>query len=157
MAFGRKPAKSQVPRSTKNPPPPPPPPPRGPAIPAQANCTQSLDSQAQQSTNLASRPLPFRPHLGHITVSNNHTRNAPQPVACSSPSSGLEQSTSLIERREASEAVPESWQGRPTNHSNQNPTLRDLIASKFDTVITSIDSESFSGDEQELGTESTFL
>lgn len=156
MAFGKRPAKNQVRRSTKNPAPQAP---KAPPIPAQANCTQPLESQAQLSTSLASRPLPipFRPHIGHSAVSNTRTQNVPRPVAYSLPSSGLEQSTSLIQRREASGAVLESWQERTTDHSNQDPILRDLIASKFDTVITSIDSESFSGDEEELGAESILL
>jgi hypothetical protein len=34
---------------------------------------------------------------------------------------------------------------------NQQPALYDLISSKFDAVITSIDGENFSGDRRELG------
>lgn len=34
---------------------------------------------------------------------------------------------------------------------NQEPALYDLIYSKFDAVMTSIDDESFSGDRRELG------
>lgn len=37
------------------------------------------------------------------------------------------------------------------HHVNQEPALYDLICSKFDAVITSIDGESFSGDRRELG------
>lgn len=35
--------------------------------------------------------------------------------------------------------------------SNPDPALCDLISSKLDAIITSIDGESFSGDERELG------
>lgn len=35
--------------------------------------------------------------------------------------------------------------------THQKPALYDLIYSKFDAIITSIDEESFSGDRQELG------
>lgn len=34
---------------------------------------------------------------------------------------------------------------------DQEPALYDLIYSKFDAVITSIDEETFSGDRRELG------
>ena len=37
------------------------------------------------------------------------------------------------------------------HHFDQEPALYDLIYSKFDAVITSIDEESFSGDRRELG------
>jgi hypothetical protein len=35
--------------------------------------------------------------------------------------------------------------------SNPEPSLYDLISSKFDDVINSIDEESFSGDRKDLG------
>ncbi|KAI9875101.1 MAG: hypothetical protein M1830_008874, partial [Pleopsidium flavum] len=42
------------------------------------------------------------------------------------------------------------WQHRTTNCLNRGAALCDLISSKFDTVITLIDGERFSGDEREL-------
>lgn len=38
-----------------------------------------------------------------------------------------------------------------THHLDQEPALYNLIYSKFDAVITSIDEENFSGDRRELG------
>jgi len=43
------------------------------------------------------------------------------------------------------------WQHGPTSRLNRGAGLCDLISSKFDTVITLIDGERFSGDERELG------
>ncbi len=40
---------------------------------------------------------------------------------------------------------------RIPNMSNPEPSLYDLISSKFDDVINSIDEESFSGDRKDLG------
>lgn len=37
------------------------------------------------------------------------------------------------------------------HHFHQEPALYDLISSKFDAVITSIDEESFSGERRDLG------
>ena len=44
-----------------------------------------------------------------------------------------------------------------TNALNPDSALSDLISSKFDAIITSIDGESFSGDERELGNRFCFL
>ncbi len=47
----------------------------------------------------------------------------------------------------------DAWQHRTTNCLHQGgAALCDIISSKLDTVITSIDGECFSGDERELGT-----
>lgn len=51
----------------------------------------------------------------------------------------------------AAPPVDEHSVDRIPNFSHQEPALYDLICSKFDAVITSIDEESFSGDRQELG------
>ena len=47
--------------------------------------------------------------------------------------------------------VYEHGVGTAPHHFIQEPALYDLIYSKFDAVITSIDEESFSGDQGELG------
>ena len=44
------------------------------------------------------------------------------------------------------------WQRRGTDHPTRDAAICNLISSKFDAVITSIDGEIFSGDEKELGT-----
>lgn len=44
------------------------------------------------------------------------------------------------------------WQRRGSDYPTQDAAICDLISSKFDAVITSIDGEIFSGDEKELGT-----
>ncbi|MCJ1475267.1 hypothetical protein MMC13_003929 [Lambiella insularis] len=44
----------------------------------------------------------------------------------------------------------DDWDHRRTDHLNRGPAICDLISSKFDAVITSIDGEVFSGDEREL-------
>ena len=41
--------------------------------------------------------------------------------------------------------------------SNQDPALYDLISSKLDAILTSIDEEMFSGDRRELGNNSVAL
>ena len=51
----------------------------------------------------------------------------------------------------AARPVDEHSVDRIPSFSHQEPALYDLICSKFDAVITSIDEESFSGDRQELG------
>ena len=43
-----------------------------------------------------------------------------------------------------------AWQQQGTQYLNQGAALCDLISSKFNTVITLIDGERFSGDEREL-------
>lgn len=48
-------------------------------------------------------------------------------------------------------AIDQPLTNRVPNFPNQQPALYDLIYSKFDAVITSIDEESFSGDKEELG------
>jgi hypothetical protein len=47
------------------------------------------------------------------------------------------------------EGVP-AWQHQGAQYLNQGAALCDLISSKFNTVITLIDGERFSGDEREL-------
>jgi len=42
------------------------------------------------------------------------------------------------------------WQRQGTQYLNQGAALYDVISSKFDRVLTSIDSETFSGNEDEL-------
>lgn len=44
----------------------------------------------------------------------------------------------------------DDWDHRGSDHLNRGPAICDLISSKFDAVITSIDGEVFSGDEREL-------
>jgi hypothetical protein len=43
-----------------------------------------------------------------------------------------------------------NWQRQGTQYLNQGAALIDCISSKFDAVITQIDSERFRGDENEL-------
>lgn len=43
-----------------------------------------------------------------------------------------------------------TWQRQGTQYLNQGAALVDSISSKFDAIITQIDGERFSGDEQEL-------
>jgi hypothetical protein len=42
------------------------------------------------------------------------------------------------------------WRQQSTQYLNQGAALYDLISSKFNSVVTSIDNERFSGDEHEL-------
>lgn len=144
--FGKRPENSRVRRSS-------------PPLPARTHLAKPVENRAQLSQTSATRPLqiPFQGHDGYDPASNSLSQNLLTPVAYSSPSSGLDQPTSLIQEANATGAVLEPWQQRATEASNQPPSLCDLIASKFDAVITSIDSESFSGDERELGAELPFL
>ena len=43
------------------------------------------------------------------------------------------------------------WHCKSTDYLNRGAALCDLISSKFDSILTSIDGEKFSGDERELG------
>ena len=89
-------------------------------------------------------PLPIRRPL----------RPLPPPVRASQPvtSSFNNQSTQPVYRRNSADAVPKP----PTNDLRQWPAqstscpIQDLITQKLCAVITSIDRESFGGDENDL-------
>lgn len=48
-------------------------------------------------------------------------------------------------------SLPDRSRGDTINIRHQIPALNDLISSKLDAIISSIDGETFSGDEQDLG------
>ncbi|RFU29973.1 hypothetical protein B7463_g6361, partial [Scytalidium lignicola] len=56
----------------------------------------------------------------------------------------------LLDEPHASGGPLTLWQPHDTQYPNQGPQLCDLISSKFNAVITSIDGGKFSGDENEL-------
>lgn len=133
MAFGRRPEKNKV-RPGSNP---------SSRLPIQANNQQEqAKPQPQPSNTLTIRPptIPTQRHLG-----NNHAYTAP-PATTYSSNSGWGQSTALNHETQITTEGPEAWQ----ENAVQGPPLCDLIASKFDAVLTSIDGETFNGDEQEL-------
>lgn len=113
-----------------------------------------------------SKKLPNRPSLDppRSPASSRHTQNSSNHHVPSRPTHPPEVS--------AWEQVPMSPPGHSggssrqplnqfrqdtTNALNPDPALCDLISSKFDAIITSIDGESFSGDERELGNRFCFL
>lgn len=133
MAFGRRLEKNKARPGVANP---------SPRFPVQANNSQT-NPQAQPSDTLALRPHPIPTQTHH---DSNHAYTAPPATTYHSPSSGWVQSTPLHYKTQVTTEVPEAWQEKTV----QGPTLSDLIASKFDAVLTSIDGETFNGDEREL-------
>lgn len=127
MAFGRKP------ETNKNP---------SPRFPIQAS-NQQARPQAQSSNTLAVRPTPI-PAQSHD--GGSHAYTAP-PATTYLSSSGWGQSTQVPTK------VQETWPDKTV----QGPTLCDLIASRFDEVLTSIDGETFNGDERELGAQINYI
>lgn len=130
MAFGRRPEKNKVRPGGANP---------SPRLPIliQAN----NQPQPPNTRTFRPPPIPTQRHLG-----SNHTYTAP-PATTYSPNSGWAQSTALKYETQITTEGPETWQ----ENAVQGPPLCDLIASKFDAVLTSIDGETFDGDERELG------
>lgn len=53
-------------------------------------------------------------------------------------------------------SLPDRLRGDTINIGHQGPALSDLISSKLDAIISSIDAETFSGNEQELGSKLYF-
>ena len=136
MAFGRKAKKKQVRRGTDNP----------------SGKPQATDSQAQPTKSLPIRPPPvtLRKH-DDSDRAHNSLSGTEQPSAREAPyssSSGWGHSIPSAYSNHAAKEASTPWQEKPIN---QDPALYDLISSKLDAVITSIDSESFNGDERELG------
>jgi hypothetical protein len=109
--------------------------------------------------------LPGQPYQ-QIFVSNNYLLAAPQPANGASKGKKAKatlQSSSMIHLPQLGPDVPScipgahifndgisQWQHQGTQYLNQGAALYDLISSKFNSVMTSIDGERFSGDEQEL-------
>ena len=95
-----------------------------------------------------SDPLTIRPHPipTQRRDGGNHTYPSPPATTCS-PNPGWGQSATLNHKTQVTAEAPEPcWE-----QTLQGPALGDLIASKFDAVLTSIDNETFNGDERELG------
>lgn len=108
---------------------------------------QANDQPAKPQTQ-PFNPLPFRPPPipTQRHDAGNHVYTTP-PATTFLPSPGWGQSTALNYRTQVTTESPGTWQEKTV----QGPTLSDLIASKFDSVLTSIDGEAFNGDERELG------
>lgn len=134
MVFGRKPEKNKARPGFANP-------------SAQFPIQAKAQPEAQPSNTLTVRPplappIPPRWHDG-----GNHAYTAPSTTTTYSPSTAWGQSTLQSYETQTTREVPQTWQ----EITVQEPTLCDLIASKFDAVLTSIDGETFNGDETELG------
>ena len=134
-----------------------PPPPYSPSAPLQANGWPSNQNPYQTSyqnpyqypparhlgsqVNLVGRPLPPSHGMYKQDVKGKSCTNLPaaltRPAQCFSD--GID-----------------AWHNRTTDCRNTGAALCDLISSKFDTVLTLIDGERFSGDERELGTSEGF-
>ncbi|MCJ1464245.1 hypothetical protein MMC07_002858 [Pseudocyphellaria aurata] len=135
MAFGRRPEKNKARPGFANP---------SPRFPIQANIQQAKP-EVQPSNTLTVRPHFSPPISTRRHDGGNHAYTAP-PATTYSPRTAWGQSTSQSYQTQITGEVPETW------HENtvQGPTLCDLITSKFDAVLTSIDGETFNGDEREL-------
>lgn len=134
MVFGRRPEKNKARPGFANP---------SPRFPIQASSQQPKPQvQLHPSNALTVRPPPT-PTQRHDGV--NHAYTAP-PATTYPPNSGWGLLTAPNYETQVTTEVPKTNQEKTI----QGPALCDLIASKFDAVLTSIDGETFSGDEQEL-------
>jgi hypothetical protein len=104
---------------------------------------------------------PYQPYQ-QIFVSN-YILPAPQSQSCGNRVKNKLQSASMIHLPQLGPNVPSCipgaqifndgipfWHQQGTQYLNQSAALYDLIRSKFNSVVTSIDSEKFSGNEKEL-------
>lgn len=119
---------------------------------------------AQHSKNLPIRSSIGPPRIstsgGHVQCnSNSHLPS--RPTHPGTPAKWPSVPTTTVESQPPVLNPTKSLQvsRQPLDHcqenfadiSKQDAALCDLISSKFDAVLTSIDGESFSGDERELG------
>jgi hypothetical protein len=108
---------------------------------------------------------PFQPYQ-QIFVSN-YILPAPQSQSCGKKAKNKLQSTSMVHLPQLGPNVPSCipgaqifndgiplWHQQGTQYLNQSAALYDLIRSKFNSVVTSIDGERFSGNENELWVQS---
>ena len=90
---------------------------------------------------------PPGPHIGCQSpasiLKENPTNQAPKQLS-------HESSRAAIKPPQAATGSADEPAQYGTEHLSYGPAIYDLISSKFDTVITSIDGEIFSGDEREL-------
>lgn len=82
-------------------------------------------------------------------------RNPPRtlaPTSTTQPRQNGPASRVAVDSSQATRDGPKQWQPKVPDALRHRRSLCDLISSKLDAVITSIDGEVFSGDERELGT-----
>ncbi|KAH8805663.1 Alpha/Beta hydrolase protein [Xylogone sp. PMI_703] len=101
----------------------------------------------------ATSPYPYQRQQAY--VSQNHILPSPPPPRPPRPNCAvatiLNPVTDMLRVEPHPEGQLSLWQPpHDTQYSNHAPQLCDLISSKFNAVITSIDGEKFSGDENEL-------
>ena len=88
--------------------------------------------------------LPYSPIYPHYTAPLQNPRNNDSNVASQNV-------TSLAVRSSEKTINSPQWTPNSINQSYEQPSINNLISTKFDALITSIDGEVFSGDEKELG------
>ena len=121
---------------------------------------------AQHSKNLpirsSLRPPRFPTSGGHVQCNSNIDNHLPlRPTHPGTPAKWPPVPATTVESQPLVLNLTESLQvsRQPLDQcqenfadiSKQDAALCDLISSKFDAILTSIDGESFSGDERELG------
>jgi len=109
--------------------------------------------------------LPYQPYQ-QIFISN-YILPAPQSQSCSKKVKNKLQSASMVHLPQLGPNIPSCvpgaqifndviphWHQQGTQYLNQSAALYDLICSKFNSVVTSIDGENFSGNENDLWVQS---
>ncbi|KAH0556118.1 hypothetical protein GP486_005946 [Trichoglossum hirsutum] len=61
----------------------------------------------------------------------------------------------MVSQPQSMNDIADEWQQQRTEYFSQEAALTDLISNKFNSVITLIDGENFSGDEEDLGVYTT--
>ena len=108
-------------------------------------------TQAQSVPHLPLRPVPSDPPPYTLDPPERITSRTVAPVPTIQPRPNASASRVAIEPRAIRDG-PKPWQPKLPDALHHRISLCDLISSKLDAVITSIDGEVFSGDERELGT-----
>ena len=108
--------------------------------------------RAPSSPYLPLRPIPSDPPPYSLLPPE---RTSPVTVASSTsttqPRQNANASQVAVNPLPAIRDGPKQWQPKLPDAPHHRISLCDLISSKLDAVITSIDGEVFSGDERELG------
>lgn len=138
IVFGpkRKPPRRAAQSGSSNPSPPP--------------STTSTPPSLPQSRPLRRAPSDPPPYTLYPPERNPPRTLAPTPTT--PPRQNGPPSRVAIDSSQATGDGPKQWQPRVPDALRHRISLCDLISSKLDAVITSIDGEVFSGDERELGT-----
>ena len=133
-------------------------PPSNPPLPLRTRSEPQLDQPPRYSVLFPPEQisLPQRPRQSLHPPSQNSTPNSDTPVPTLATSNGFQAASSnailasqvvISDRSEDNTFIQKE---RPSPEAIAHEALIDLISTKFDSVITSIDGEQFGGDEQEL-------